>query len=68
MSDSLGNLCAKDEILGRESVPAKHRARLGEPIERRIDLGGRKYLRVVFQLAFSRSGIEDSYPLRVRPS
>src|SRR3989442_13797104 len=67
MSNSLRNLCAEDEVLGRESVPAKHRARMGERIERRIDLSSRKYLRVVFRLALSGSGVEYSHPLRARP-
>ena len=68
MSDSLWNLCAEDEILGRESVPAEHRSRLGERVERGIDLGSRKYFRVVFQLALGGGGIEDAYPFWVRPS
>ena len=67
MGDDLGNLRAEDEFLWRESVPAQHRAGLRERIECGIDLGGWKYLRVVFQFALGRGWIEYPYPFWVRP-
>ena len=67
MSNCLGDFCAEEEVLGRESIPAQHRSRLGERVECGVDLGRRKNLGVMFQLALCGGGIEDSYPFWVRP-